>query len=315
MLLPARTILFPLLLVCIASIAGALSEPNKPSPLEPEDEETSSPIAPREVEPDPWLGEEEPLLSGPRLVEEPEEHTLVRFEFRGNLRRLDRTPEEAALDALNLEQSDRDAADEIVSNRRGAVDRLVQAHVEFIRTMQLARAAKPELDSSAAELIDRIATMGGPKRMRDAIAERLPDFDRREFQRMIDEYWRALVLDELQQAQTRNEKLSLSQARLRVTLGVAANELRRAFERQYQPRDTVLDSLLEELSPGAAQQDKVAEPIRALAARARSAPSAREVYDLTIKVLPFLDAEQQRVWTVVLFGFSPREKPVSTPPE
>lgn len=309
-----RTILFPLALICIAAIAGARPEPNEPSPLEPADEETSSPIAPREVEPDPWLGEEEPLLSGPRLVEEPEGHTLVRFEFRGNLRRLDRTPEEAALDALNLEQADRDPAEQVVSNRRGAVDRLVQANVELIRTIQLARAAKPELESSAAELIDRIATMGGPKRMRDEIAERLPDFDRREFQRMIDEYWRALVLDELQQAQTRNEKLSLSQARLRVTLGVAANELRRAFERRYQPRDTVMDSLLEELSLDAPQQDKVAEPIRALAARARPAPSAREAYDLTIKVLPYLDAEQQRVWTVVLFGFSPREEPVSTPP-
>lgn len=309
---PARTILrlAPLVLLALLG-AGAPPIVSEPVPEDPENEETSTPLPPIEVEPDPWLGEDEPLLAGPRLSEEQEGRTLVRFEFRGNLRRLDRTPEEAALDALNLPGPDRDKADEIVLRRRAALDRCVRGDLQILLALQAARQAgtKPESEPLAEALLDRIATMSGPIRFRDEIAESLPESARRDFQRMIDEYWRALVLDEVQQARNRRETLTLVAARVRVTLNTAANELRRAFERQYQPRERVLDVLVLELDLSADQEKKVTEPLRALADRTRSQPSAREAYDLTTKVLPYLNAEQRQVWSVVLFGVSPLDTP------
>jgi hypothetical protein len=275
--------------------------------VEPEFEETSSPLTPVEIEPDPWLGDDEPLLAGPRLSEEPEERTLARFEFNGNLRRLDRTPEEAALDALNLPRAARDHADEILRMRRTVLDEFVRGDLEILLAVQKARQAgnKPEAETLIFDVGSRVEGINGPIRLRDAIAAALPEAERREFHRMIDEYWRALVLDEAQQAQNRKEKMTLAEARLRITLNATGIELRRAFERQYKPRENALEELVRQLELNADQDAKVGKPIRDLAERTKTRPSAREVYDLTNRVLSQLDPRQRRVWSEVLLGVSP----------
>ncbi len=264
-------------------------------------------MTPAEVEPDPWLGDDEPLLAGPRLLDEAEEHTLVRFEFNGNLRRIDRTPEEAALDALNLPSAARERVDNILRSRHTELDEYVRSDLEILLAVQKVRQAgnKPEAQPLAADLTNRVEEITGPIRLRDEIAQTLPHGERREFQRMIDEYWRAHVLDESQQAQARKEALTLAQARMRVTLNATGVELRRAFERQYKPRDGVFDELLQQLNLSDEQDAKVKAPIRELVDRTKSKPATREVYDLTNKVLPQLDARQRQIWSQVLLGVSP----------
>jgi len=281
---------------CLASVAG-----------EPADEETSTPMTPVEIEPDPWLGDEEPLLAGPRLADEADERTLVRFEFNGNLRRLDRTPEEAALDALNLPRAVRDRADEIMRMRRTVLDEYVRGDLEILIAIQKARQAgnKPEAETLVVEVANRVEGINGPIRLRDAIASTLPETERREFHRMIDDYWRALVLDETQQGQNRKEKMTLAQARSRVVLNAASTELRRAFERQYKPRENALAELARLLELKSDQEATIGKPIRELAERTKTKPSAREAYDLTNKVLAQLEPLQRRTWSQVLLGVSP----------
>lgn len=276
---------------------------------EPEKEETSTPLTPLEVEPDPWLGEEEPLLSGPRLQEAAQERTLVRFEFSGNLRRLDRTPEEAALNALNLPAGARDEVDEIVLTDQTALDECVRADIGILALLQNARQAgnKPEAAALVAQLADRLDGAVGPMRSRDRLARALPETERREFQRMIDEYWRAVVLDEMQQAANRKEKMTLAQARVRITLNAASNEIRRAFERRCSPRENILEQLVEALSPSAAQNEKVRKPIEAVAERTKSKPNSRDLFELSVRVVPALDASQRLTWSRFLLGVSPVE--------
>lgn len=284
----------------IAACAGAVA-------ADPEIEETSTPLTPAEIEPDPWLGDDEPLLAGPRLADGPEERTLVRFEFNGNLRRLDRSPEEAALDALNLPAEARDQADEILRIRRTALDEFVRNDLDIVLAVQSARQAgnKPQAPVLIEAVATRVEEVNGPIPLRQAVARALPESERREFHRMIDEYWRALVLDEVQQAQNRKEKLTLAQARARVWLNATGTEVRRAFERQYKPRDQVLTDLAQVLNLSADQEAKVGVPIRELADRTKSKPNAREVYDLTNKVLAQMDSAQRRTWSQILLGVSP----------
>lgn len=284
----------------VAACAGAVA-------ADPEIEETSTPLTPAEIEPDPWLGEDEPLLAGPRLADGPEERTLVRFEFNGNLRRLDRTPEEAALDALNLPREARDQADEVLQMRRMALDEFLRNDLDILLAVQSARQAgnKPQSPVLVEAVATRVEEVDGPIPLRQAVARTLPESERREFHRMIDEYWRALVLDEAQQAQNRKEKMTLAQARTRVWLNATGTELRRAFERQYKPREHVLTELAQQLSLSVDQEPKVGVPIRELAERTKSKPNAREVYDLTTKVLAQLDPAQRRTWSQTLLGVSP----------
>lgn len=283
------------------------SAPDAPDADPQHDQEISTRLEPNE--PDPWIGDEEPLLAGPRLTQEAEERTLVRFEFNGNLRRLDRTPEEAALDALNLSAAARDRADDALKLRQTALEEFVRSDLGILLVLARARQAgtKAEAPALVADFTERVEAVNAPERLRDVLARSLPENERREFQRMIDEYWRALVLDEAQQAKLRRENLSLFQARLRIELNTTANELRRAFERRCRARDGTVDQLADRLELRADQESKVRTPLQELIEKSRSRPSPRELYDLTNRVLPQLDPYQRRVWSEVLLGVSPLE--------
>ena len=190
-----------------------------------------------------------------------------------------------------------------------ALDECVRADIGILALLQNARQAgnKPEAAALVAQLADRLDGAVGPMRSRDRLARALPETERREFQRMIDEYWRAVVLDEMQQAANRKEKMTLAQARVRITLNAASNEIRRAFERRCSPRENILEQLVEALSPSAAQNEKVRKPIEAVAERTKSKPNSRDLFELSVRVVPALDASQRLTWSRFLLGVSPVE--------
>ncbi len=292
---------FALTALVHAGFAGTKAEPEPP--------ETSTPLPP--AEPDPWLGEDEPLLAGPRLEDEGVERTIVKFEFNGGLRRLDRSPEEAALDALTIDGPTRDAADALLRERFTALDEIVRDNLELLVQLNNARQAgnKAEAVPLLGKLSDAMEPLRqearGRGRLRDEIATLLGDDDRRDFQRMIDEYWRALVKDELQQAESRKEKLSLAQARVRVTLGALGNELRRSFERQFKLREKQFEDFLAALDLTPEQDAKIRKQVQEFVERTRGKPSPRESYDLTMKILPLLTPEQRRALARIMLGVSP----------
>ncbi|MFO0859815.1 MAG: hypothetical protein U0570_04600 [Phycisphaerales bacterium] len=289
---------------CILCLA--MGNPTPAPAREDPDAETSTPLPAESTEPDPWIGEDEPLLAGPRLADD-SERTLVRFEFNGNLRRLDRTPEEAALDALNLDAAIRERVDVILAVRRTQLDEAVRANLDLFVWLQAARSAglKPEAGAKVEILIESLDRVADGHRLRDDLGAVLPEDERRDFQRLIDEYWRALTLDELQLALGRKGKLTLAQARLRVVLGQAGNELRRAFERQCKAREGVLGKLEEDLLTLGPIDPKILTPVREVAERTKGKPSNRDCHDLTLRALPLLTPDQQRVWAGALLGISP----------
>lgn len=285
------------------------------APDEP-DSETSTPLPdPPPVEPDPWAGDDEPLLAGPRLDEEGAERTIVRFDFNGGLRRLDKSPEEAALNALNLDSVTRDAADDILSERFSALDEAVRDNLDLLVELNAARQAgnKPEAASLVQQLIERLESIRTSARsrgrLRDRLAILLPESDRREFHRMVDEYWRAVVRDEIQLAQARREKLTLAQAYVRVRLNATGLELRRAFERQFKSREKQFDNLLVSLNLTPAQDAKVRKQVQDLLERTKGKPGSRDSYDFTIKLLPDLDPSQRQTLARTLLGISPLASP------
>lgn len=278
------------------------------------DSEISTPLPdPPVVEPDPWVGDDEPLLAGPRLDEEGAERTIVRFDFNGGLRRLDKSPEEAALNALNLDSVTRDATDDILSERFTALDDAVRDNLDLLVELNAARQAgnKPEAASRVQQLIERLESIRTSARswgrLRDRLGIVLTESDRRDFHRMVDEYWRAVVRDEMQQAQARKEKMTLAQAYVRVRLNATGLELRRAFERQFKSREKQFDVLLASLNLTPAQDAKIRKQVQDLLERTKGKPNSRESYDLTIKLLPDLDAAQRQTLARTLLGISPMD--------
>lgn len=124
--------------------------------------------------------------------------------------------------------------------------------------------------------------------------------------RLIHDYERAAVADEVAQARDRKQTLTPDQALTRIRNAAIANDLRRSFERQVSGRKVESASVLEAIDPWHEQDANVRKPLEQLSERA-AIPNGREWYDVTAKVLASLSPEQRKTLARMLFGVSPVE--------
>jgi hypothetical protein len=279
---------------------------------EPADEESSTPLPP--PEPEPWAFDPEPLLAGP-AVAVVSNKTLVSTELRNTMRRLDRTPEEAALDALNLSMAERAGAEEVLARHQSWLDEWMRLDLEplerFLEVRNAAASAQGmRLGAAAFEQMMVVpessvaAEVPSRRSLREALADAVPESDRAEFLRLIHHYESAAVADEVAQARDRKQTLSPERALVRIRNAAIANDLRRSFERQVAGRGVESAEVLEAIDPWHEQDANVRKPLEQLRDRA-AVPNGRDWYDTAAKVLPSLSREQRTTLARMLFGVSP----------
>lgn len=313
MLLTQSTLIAGAFAVALCTGGAGRQRPAEQEP-EPIDAEVSTPMpAP---EPEPWAFDPEPLLAGP-AIEAVSAKTLVTTELRSNMRRLDRTPEEAALDALNLTAAERAGAEDVLARHHSALDEWMRRDLQPLERFLEARAASgDEGDRLTAALVNELLSSSETslssgsdatrRSLREAIAEAVPESDRAAFLKLIHDYERAAVADELAQARDRKQTLTPERALTRIRNAALANDLRRSFERQVNGRRLEASEVLDALDPWHEQDSNVRKPLEQL--RERSArPNGREWYDVTSKVLGSLSPEQRTTLARMLFGVSPVE--------
>lgn len=306
----------------VALMTGGASSHRAEEPAVPADEQTSTPMpAP---EPEPWEFDPEPLLAGPAIATVSSAKTLVTTELRNTMRRLDRTPEEAALDALNLTAAERAGAEDVLARHQSGLDEWMRHDFEPLERFLEAKAAGSGADADrltaalvqevlsapetslapAAEAMASGGTAGPRRSLRVALAEAVPESDRATFLRLIHDYERAAVADEMAQARDRKQSLTPEQALTRIRNAAIGSDLRRSFERQLNGRGVQAAEVLEQVDPWHEQDSNVRKPLEQLRERAAK-PSGRDWYELTSKVLGSLSPEQRRTLARVLFGVSP----------
>ena len=291
----------------VASVAGDPAD-------DPTDTDTATPLPP--IEPEPWAFDPEPLLAGP-AVAAVSTKTLVSTELRNTMRRLDRTPEEAALDALNLTREERAGAEAVLVRHQSWLDEWMRHDLEplerFLEARNAAGSAEgPRLGAAVFEQImvvpDSSVTSDSPPRhsLRNAVAQALEESDRAEFLRLIHHYESAAIADEIAQARDRKQTLTPELALVRIRNAAVASDLRRSFERQVSGRGVESAEVLEAIDPWHEQDANVRKPLEQLRDRA-TVPNGRDWYDSTAKVLPSLSREQRTTLARMLFGVSPVE--------
>lgn len=279
---------------------------------DPADSETSTPLPPQE--PEPWVFDSEPLLAGPSVAAASTK-TLVSTELRNSMRRLDRTPEEAALDALNLTMAERTGAEEVLARHQSWLDEWMRHDLEPLERFLEARNAAGSTEGSrlGAAVFEQImvvpetsvaSDMPTRHSLRDAIAQAVPESDRSEFLQLIHSYESAAVADEIAQARDRKQTLTPEAALVRIRNASIANDLRRSFERQVNGRKVSSAEVLEAIDPWHEQDANVKKPLEQLRDRA-AVPNGRDWYDATSKVLSSLSREQRTLLARMLFGVSP----------
>lgn len=191
-----------------------------------------------------------PLLSGPQVNSaDGRAPTLVRLDYEGRLVRLDTSPEEAALDEIELDQYTRERILSILSERTAILDRVVMQSLPLFQQFDV---AEQEKDGAAkgrllGEFTHRLAPLIRRGTLFDELYAVLPREQASTFARMVDEYQQALIRDARRQAEIENRAFNAVEAAMQVRGEAMLKAIERSFARSTQSGEREFDELLEKL--------------------------------------------------------------------
>lgn len=236
-----------------------------------------------------------PPLSGPRITSVPAQATLVESDYAGKVRRLEGTPEEGALGLLGLDAIERAGVERVLQERARVLDDIVRANLLLLNKIDTASKAGRKLDAllSVVELYAKFQPIRDRGLLHDEVEAALPSRARGEFNRLVGEYWDAIIEEGLREPRG-DEPPRRVEIVLRERFEIFGRELERSFKRyEMTAVEDVLDRVLRglNLSP---EQERATEPIvdrLAQAIRADAPEQERGV--LVLQLTAFLTAEQQ----------------------
>lgn len=174
-------------LLAILAVCGMASLPALANPA-PAAEPPAAPVpAPKSEPSNP--------LAGPS-VDAGAKPTLVKRDFEGNLERLEMRPEAAAADLLTLTPDQRTLVNDVLKRRTADVQRITEDNLELFLKLQTARQGGDRQESMT--LMRDFRVVAEPllrPSLFNQIRDVLPQDQRAEFARLVDEYIAALAAE------------------------------------------------------------------------------------------------------------------------
>lgn len=244
-------------------------------------------------------------LAGPRIDEKTAGPTLVRYDMSNRLRRLtDASPEEAALELLRLSEEEKGEVAHVLTERAGAVDEVVGSNLPLLLEATLARDAndRKALREHLAKLYEKFATVRERGALKDEIAYVLTDEHAAAFRTLVDDYWKAVVRDELKGRTGEMEGEKGRAIVVREALMAFGTEIRRSYERQVAQKTAQLEELIARVEATPEQGEKIRQITSAAFQAAAGKPTLQQKRETFAKVMKVLTREQQRVVLAELYG-------------
>lgn len=257
----------------------------------------------------PQGGQPASVLGGPTVRETVSERTLAKRDMQGRVRRLDLSPEESALELLNLDRESQAKADAVVADYHRRLDTIVGDNIELLLRFQTAKEG-PERLGVLREAMELFKPLRDGGRLRDRIAAVLPEEHAKRFEALIDGYWKA-ILDEVQaDAKARKDKAGPEEIEARERLRAVGDEIRRSYERQVVAKSRQLEDLLKPLNLSPEQDGKVRTLVTEFAEQTKGKANPAQRRELFGKLLKELNPEQKRqLLRQVLVGTPPADTP------
>lgn len=261
-----------------------------------------------------------PPLAGPKLdpdVVKP--RTLIERDFDGKVKRLDISPEEAAVSLLTLTPEERAGADAAISARAADMDALVTAHLlDIIRISGQFQAPRPG-DRAAAirESLQLAKPILDKGRLIDRISSALPESQRDAYLALVDEYKKAVGDEEIVLArQGKSNDLEFAadvakdpknlighriRARIKLELESFGKEIQRSAERIIAEKQSQGNDFLSKLSLTPEQESSIQAIYADLAGKYGLKEPPKQVQALLfVKVLQILTPEQRKQALVLI---------------
>jgi autonomous glycyl radical cofactor GrcA len=245
-------------------------------------------------------------LAGPKVDEKTAGPTLVQYGMTNRLRRLDRPPEEAALELLRLSDSEKAEVEHILADRAAAVDKIVAQNIPLLLQAQLAREANDQkaLREHLRAIFDKFAAVRARGSLREEIAYVLSDEHARQFEDLVTEYGKALVRDEVKNADEARGERGRS-ILLREQLLTFGQEIRRSYERQVQARTARLEEFLKTIDATPEQAERLARIARDAFEASNGHPTLQQRRETIARVLRELTPDQRRAVLEDLYAPAP----------
>lgn len=241
-------------------------------------------------------------LGGPKIDAPTAAASLISTDFNGTVRRLETTPEEAAVSLLSLSGSAKERVDALFAKRGKAIEEFVTGNLDLLTKLDTAGKTNNKRDQFmlGLEAFQKLNSVWKDGTLFDQVKATLPDDKRAEFERLVTGYWNALVEEckniPNEEGKKRGRFEIVAGERLQAFVG----EIGRAFERGVKSGRLIAEFVLKDLNLTDAQKARVREIIDSEAAEAPLKEDDKRYEGLFLKVLGILDEKQR---TAVLKRF------------
>ncbi|MCC6229399.1 MAG: hypothetical protein IT432_09250 [Phycisphaerales bacterium] len=242
-------------------------------------------------------------LGGPKIDAPPSAaSSLVSTDFNGTVRRLETTPEEAAVALLNLTGSAKERVDALFAKRGKAIEEFVTGNLDLLTKLDTAGKTNNKRDQLmlGLEAFQKLNAVWKDGTLFDQVKASLPDDKRAEFERLVTGYWNALVEEGKNIPNEEGKKRGRFEIVAGERLQAFVGEIGRAFERGVKSGRLIAEFVLKDLNLTDAQKARVREIIDSEAAEAPLKEDDKRYEGLFLKILGILDEKQR---TAVLKRF------------
>ncbi len=242
-----------------------------------------------------------PPLAGPDLAPEVSlpTRTLVAFDFAGRLRRPEVPPEVAAADLLDLDPHTRAAIDRLLTRRALILDTFVREHSNLLMQFQTAQATGNPLEllGLAQQTYVALADLHTRGTLQGSIRAALPPTRAARSDELLDEYWRAVVLEARRACGDDHAGIARGiEAVITQRATSLGREIELALERQTRSGDLLLHILTDGIALSPRQAGRIRQAVADIAERSDLEADSRAQLLLGLSILAHLDPEQAAIF-------------------
>ena len=243
-------------------------------------------------------------LAGPRVTTPAKKTTLVERDFDGKVRRLEVSPEEAAVRLLELDDATKGKVNEAIAARSKLFDDFVRQNFDLLLKFASSQGNKADRGMLLRETFEKAAPIREHGRLQEHLVAVLPEDKKQTFTHLVDEYRNAVTAEEAKLPNEQGKPSGRTGAAIKVGLEQFGQDVKRAYERVIAAGQGKLETFLKNLDLNAEQEQKIRKMVVDFYTQylGKEPPGGAKL-DLVMKVAAELEPPQKRkLWEFVRKG-------------
>lgn len=230
------------------------------------------------------------VLAGP-VVAERREVTLLQRESDGRLKRTETPPEVAAVKLLHLAPEVREKIDGVLHRRARFLESFVADNLELLGRLDTAGNTGNALDQTllVVQVLGKLTPLTREGSLRKQVREVLTSEEAKGFDRLLDEYWEAII-SQTKQAEPKSPRVAIV---LRERMESLAREVEAAYKRLEKSGELLFKYFFGEIELGKEQEAEIRTLLDEFMEKTGGTPTKRQEQEIFLGVMARLDPRQQ----------------------